>query len=700
MKSTNADFHFPDNHELAVPLDIETLLAEYDDGRRNFNHVDLRNGDLTRAKLPMISLEESILQQANLSSANLAGGTLNHADFSNATLTNANFIAADLVRAKLIGANLAGAVMSGANLSGASLRKADLTNCIFVGANLTGVDFSGAVLKNTAFGGANLKGANLSEVDLSQVELTNLDLTEALLPEGLAGECWSHNNRDLRVSFNQTVPSWDSPMETSIPDPGADPDRAMAEQTNPFPQAMIPEETGRYLAQDNGDARALVPVELPAAPLPLEDTAIVPLKVMDREPLEDTEWVGPNQAASVEPPTVAADAITPPEQRARPIPPTPLSRANQPLNSRVVQSIQAVLGRRVQYSLQRKMLDLYHHRCAISACDIQPLLETVFIVSPDRDEVDHPSQCLVLRADLKTLYDLKLLAIHPQELTVLIAPQLLESDYGRFQGHPITIPDQKIYHPSPKGLAQHLQDCTWYDDRDHPPAQLGIVAPVAPLSGRSSHPWFGQPTLAALGIGVIAGLGLGWPLHQILSARPDSEPADAVVQVSPPLSNSIHIQVGDLRYRQQGVILDEKAYIALDQAQQLGLPTDDVPGAYQRQYQGQTYLQLSHLATLGVPVGWDAQMRTAILDCCQAMDLERVALTINDRTWPEAGLIVDHRAYVPRQHLADLALDLDRLNPAHSIDYENETYVRASALKDLAATVQWDAETRVLSLHR
>ena len=931
MKFSNSDFHFSHDSEPTAALNAETLLAEYADGRRNFNNVDLRDSNLAQAKLSMISLEEAILQKVNLSNANLAGATLNHVDLSFATLTNTNFIAADLVRAKLIGANLAGAVMSGANLSGASFRKADLSNCIFAGANLSGVDFSGAVLNHTNFGGANLKAANLSDVDLTDIDLTDIDLTETILPESLAGERWGSQNRDLSLNFDEAVPGWGRPIEE--PKPEQTPVQDGTVQSEMMQSRMIPAETGRYLVnptqdedpiteyqsdeysvqefqaevnvasddaangaygvseyiaeeyvedyvseeyiseeyiseeyvsekyldtshQADEETAAVLPLsslgeadtaaldtagnpwpesitamdddalylnaldaldaigldavgqepttqgdhpdnpfvfvppseaaddQPPADPpeaftlgavgddlsmtvtqdftvdssaswpsddpnFPLEETNIVLPEDTNAALTEDTNFALPEdttidpsetnpsdsdlsnsdpsevtQFVQPETPTMtfdpiaaqAASVVNPGDSPAMPSSTSlssapaprkapessavPGAKANHPLNSRVVHSIQAALGRRVQYSLQRKLLDIYHEKCAVTGCDVQPLLDTVFITSHDRDKADHPSQCLVLRTDLKTLYDLKLLAIHPQRLTVLLSPQLLESDYGRFQGHQITIPDQKIYYPSPESLTQNLEDCIWYDDSYQESSQPVVLASPDPRPDHS-HRWLSLPSLVALGIGMIAGAGLIWPLRNALMAEPSAvEPESPPAQISPQPQNRINIQAGDLRYNQQGVILDQKSYISLEQAQQLELLSGEVPEDYQQQHQGETYVSLSYLADLGTPVRWDAETRTAILDCCQSTELDTISLAINNRDWPSAGIIVDNRAYVPQSKLAELNLDFEALNPAHSIEYQNETYVRASDLNDLSAVVEWDADSRVLNIRR
>lgn len=374
------------------------------------------------------------------------------------------------------------------------------------------------------------------------------------------------------------------------------------------------------------------------------------------------------------------------------------------VNTRMVQSIQAALGRRVNYALQRKLLDLYRNQCAITGCDIQPLLETVFVTSHDRERADHPSQCLVLRSDLRTLYELKLLAIHPTTLKVLLAPQLIDSDYGPLQGRPITLPDQKIYQPSPGGLAQNLQDCLWYDASyaDSPlPTGPEPAPPSMPEPPPDPEPsWPLVPLLIACGLGgfTLGGLVFGMAHYVLRTASVATMSTPSAVQASPEASNRINIQAGDVRYNQRGLLIDQKAYLSLEQAQRWGLISGELPQDAQRQYQGQPYVSLSYLAATGTPVAWNAPSRTIVLDCCQAKPVEMINLRIQGRNWPLAGIIVDNQSYIPQQKLEPLNIDLSRLSSGYSIEYQNEVYLRASDLKDFSVTVNWDSEARVLSV--
>lgn len=370
------------------------------------------------------------------------------------------------------------------------------------------------------------------------------------------------------------------------------------------------------------------------------------------------------------------------------------------LNSRVVQSIQAALSRRTQYSLQRKLLEVYEQQCAITGCKILPLLETVLIGGYDRTIPDHPSQGMVLRSDLKTLYELKLLAIHPQRLTVILAPSLLESDYGHLQDRSIHMPQQKIYQPDATSLANHLQACKWYT-----PALANAPAPAPVQSSPVAAPASRFRSRSPLGIGLasLAVLGLaailvGW-FHPF-KFKPDPEPKQtisdqALPQFAAAPDHRFNLQLGSVRFYNQGQIIEDNAYLPLDLAERLGLNPDEIPAAAQIKTEGQSWFKVGYLKDLEIPVGWDSQTRTILLDCCEPADIETINLKMNGGDRQETGLIIDTSAYVPVGVLQSLGLDLDSISASNGVSYDGQTYLKASSLP---IQVQWQADTRTLEL--
>lgn len=97
-----------------------------------------------------------------------------------------------------------------------------------------------------------------------------------------------------------------------------------------------------------------------------------------------------------------------------------------------------IRARRGQATFRQKLRDRFNDTCAITRCGLVDLLEAAHI-APYRGEKDnHPSNGLLLRADLHTLFDLDLLGIHPEALTVSLHPKARGTGYDQYLGTPLT----------------------------------------------------------------------------------------------------------------------------------------------------------------------------------------------------------------------------------------------------------------------
>src|SRR5262249_49685929 len=72
---------------------------------------------------------------------------------------------------------------------------------------------------------------------------------------------------------------------------------------------------------------------------------------------------------------------------------------------------QGVLQRRGSEDLRQKLLAAYGGKCAVSGADAEAALEVAII---DPDGPTELKNALLLRADLRTLFDLNLLRVHPK----------------------------------------------------------------------------------------------------------------------------------------------------------------------------------------------------------------------------------------------------------------------------------------------
>lgn len=111
-----------------------------------------------------------------------------------------------------------------------------------------------------------------------------------------------------------------------------------------------------------------------------------------------------------------------------------------------------ITARRGQIAFRHALIERYGGRCVISGCTVQPVLEAAHI-APYRGEKDnHPSNGLLLRCDLHTLFDLGLLGIDPSDCTVHIAPEAAHSGYEKYQRRGLLCPTTSM--PSHEALKQ------------------------------------------------------------------------------------------------------------------------------------------------------------------------------------------------------------------------------------------------------
>lgn len=85
-----------------------------------------------------------------------------------------------------------------------------------------------------------------------------------------------------------------------------------------------------------------------------------------------------------------------------------------------------IRARRGQAAFRRALRAQYQDACAISGCEVLDLLEAAHI-RPYRGLRDnHPSNGILLRADIHTLFDLEMFAIDPRSLIVHLRPDMPE----------------------------------------------------------------------------------------------------------------------------------------------------------------------------------------------------------------------------------------------------------------------------------
>jgi hypothetical protein len=106
---------------------------------------------------------------------------------------------------------------------------------------------------------------------------------------------------------------------------------------------------------------------------------------------------------------------------------------------------QGVLSRRGPEEFRQKMLAAYGGKCAVSGADAEAALEVAII---DPEGPAEPKNAILLRADLRTLFDLNLLRVHPKTRKVFLAEAVQNGSYTRLWARTLRPPLSKDAAPA------------------------------------------------------------------------------------------------------------------------------------------------------------------------------------------------------------------------------------------------------------
>jgi len=126
----------------------------------------------------------------------------------------------------------------------------------------------------------------------------------------------------------------------------------------------------------------------------------------------------------------------------------------------VIDSRQRVLAqivrRQGQKEFRERLLAAYGGRCAMTACDAVEALEAAHIVPYRGAETNNVQNGLLLRADIHTLFDLGLVGVRPETMTVVVSKKLTTTYYRELAGARLREPVNPMHQPSADALQEHL----------------------------------------------------------------------------------------------------------------------------------------------------------------------------------------------------------------------------------------------------
>lgn len=120
-------------------------------------------------------------------------------------------------------------------------------------------------------------------------------------------------------------------------------------------------------------------------------------------------------------------------------------------------TIAEVVRRRGQGKFRKALLSAYNGRCAITDCDAVAALEAAHITPYLGQDTNHPQNGLLLRADIHSLFDLGLISVEPETLTVVLDGGLQGSSYAELQDRSLASTSDATNSPSMSALRQHYE---------------------------------------------------------------------------------------------------------------------------------------------------------------------------------------------------------------------------------------------------
>jgi hypothetical protein len=120
-------------------------------------------------------------------------------------------------------------------------------------------------------------------------------------------------------------------------------------------------------------------------------------------------------------------------------------------------TLREIVRRQGQPDFRNKLIKAYDGRCAMTACDATAALEAAHIVPYCGLESNHIANGLLLRADIHTLFDLNLIGIHPQDLTIHLRPEIQGSAYSELEGCRVRPPSRPYDPPDGDALNRRWQ---------------------------------------------------------------------------------------------------------------------------------------------------------------------------------------------------------------------------------------------------
>jgi predicted restriction endonuclease len=104
------------------------------------------------------------------------------------------------------------------------------------------------------------------------------------------------------------------------------------------------------------------------------------------------------------------------------------------------------------------LLSAYESKCAVTDCKITEVLEAAHIFPYLGPETNKIQNGILLRADIHTLFDLRLLSIDEEKFCILLSSILRNTEYANYDGKVINLPKNPMFYPDREALRKHREE--------------------------------------------------------------------------------------------------------------------------------------------------------------------------------------------------------------------------------------------------
>lgn len=117
----------------------------------------------------------------------------------------------------------------------------------------------------------------------------------------------------------------------------------------------------------------------------------------------------------------------------------------------------SLLDRRGQARFRKRLLAAYAGQRAVTRCIADAVLEAAHINPWCIQANNRLENGLLLRSDIHTLFDRRLISVDPTTMAICVSPQLSGTEYEGYAGNRLRVPRSQTERPSNRRLAEHFE---------------------------------------------------------------------------------------------------------------------------------------------------------------------------------------------------------------------------------------------------